>query len=152
MSASGPWGEGFRGIRRFFLPLVVLSLLQACSPREMVRAPELPSLPPAIQPRIEVTACKLASRNDFVDVRFRIHGKEKFDPDPAGTYLVDEATGEKLYIVRLQRIGRLAETRSPGDPASHTILFRNLGRKLKAGARVTLVVGGLRQEHVIVEK
>ncbi|HZW37647.1 MAG: hypothetical protein ACM319_07300 [Deltaproteobacteria bacterium] len=87
-----------------------------------------------------------------MDVRFRVHGKEKFDADPANTYLMDESTGEKYYIVRLKRIGRLAETKIPSDPSAHSILIRNLNKKLKAGARVTLVVGGLRQEHVIVEK
>jgi hypothetical protein len=145
-------GNGFGIARRFLLPLIALSLLHACSSGEMVRAPALPTPPPAILSRIEVTACRLASRNEFVDVRFRVHGKEKFDADPAGIYLMDEATGEKYYIVSLKRIGRLAETRSPSDPASHTILIRNLNRKLKAGARVTLVVGKLRQEHVTVEK
>ncbi|NJD61947.1 MAG: hypothetical protein FIA93_04415 [Deltaproteobacteria bacterium] len=148
-------GNGFTNLRRFLLPLVALLLLQACSPREVVRAPALPSLPPSPPPLlsgIEVTACRLASRNEFVDVRFRVHGKEKFDAVPADTYLLDEATGEKYYIVRLKRIGRLAETKNPSDPAAHTILIRNLNRKLKAGARVTVVVGGLRQEHVLVEK
>lgn len=99
-----------------------------------------------------MTACRLASGNEFVEVRFRVHGKEKFEVDPASTYLMDEATGEKYFIVRLKRIGRLADTINPSDPASHTILIRNLNKKLKAGARVTLVAGGLRQERVIVEK
>jgi hypothetical protein len=153
MRESGLSRNGFGKIRRLLPALVALSLLQACSPREMVRAPSLPpSPPPAILSRIEVTACRLASGNEFVEVRFRVHGKVKFDADPAGTYLMDEATGEKYYIVRLKRIGRLAETKNPSDPASHTILIRNLNRKLKAGARVTLVAGGLRREHVIVEK
>jgi hypothetical protein len=81
-----------------------------------------------------------------------VHGNGKFEADPARSYLVDEATGVKYYVVRLKRIGRLAATKDPSDPASRTLLIRNHDRKLKAGARVTLVVGGMRQEHVIVEK
>jgi hypothetical protein len=118
----------------------------------MVRAPSLPPAPPpAIPSRIEVSACRLVSANEIVDVHFRVHGKEEIEADPAGIYLIDETTGVKYYIVRLKRIGRLAVTKDPSDPASRTILIRNLNKRLKAGAKVTLVVGGLRQEHVIVE-
>lgn len=132
-------------MRKFLLASVVLFLLPACSAGEAVRRQ-------AGIPRIEVVSCRLAPSNEFLDVRFRIYGGAEFDPDPSSTFLIDEGTGEKFYIMLLQRIGRLAETRSPDETASHSIMFRNIDRKLKPGARVTLVVGGSRQEHVIVGK
>jgi len=132
-------------MRKFILASVILFLLPACSAREAVRRP-------ADVPRIEVVYCRLAPSNEFLDVRVRIHGTVKFDPDPSSTYLIDEGTGEKYYIMLLQRIGRLAETRNPEETAAHSIMFRNIERKLKPGARVTLVADGLRQEHVVVGK
>jgi hypothetical protein len=132
-------------MRIFILASVVLFLLSACSSREAVRRPW-------DVPRIEVVHCRLAPSNEFLDIRFRIYGAATFDPDPSSTYLIDEGTGEKYYIMLLQRIGKLAETRSPEETAVHSIMFRNIDRKLKPGARVTLVAGGLRQEHVVVRK
>lgn len=132
-------------MRKFIVASVLPFLLTACSAREGMRRP-------AEAPRIEVLHCRLAPSGEFVDVRYRILGEEKTDPDPADTYLVDEATGEKYYLMLLQRIGRLPGTRSQEDAVARSIMFRNFDRKLKPGARVTLVVGGLRREHVLLEK
>lgn len=132
-------------MRKFILASVVLFLLPACSAKEAVR-------PPADVPRIEVIYCRLAPSDEFLDVRFRIHGAAKFDPDPSNTYLIDEGTGEKYYILRLQRIGRLAESGASDETAARSIMFRNIDRKLKPGASVTLVAGELRREHIIVGK
>jgi hypothetical protein len=132
-------------MRKFVLASVILFLLPACSAREAVRRP-------AGVPRIEVVSCRLAPSNEFLDVRFRIYGAVTFDPDPSSTHLIDEETGEKYYIMLLQRIGRVAEIRNPEATAAHSIMFRNIDRKLKPGARVTLVTSGLRQEHVVVGK
>ncbi len=132
-------------MRRLGLASVILFLLSACSAKEAVRGH-------AGVPRIEVVYCRLAPSNDFVDVRFRIYGADRFDPDPSSTYLIDEETGEKYYLMLLQRIGRLTEIRNPEETVAHSIMFRNIDRKLKPGARVTLVAGGMRQEHVVVGK
>ncbi|MDA8122707.1 MAG: hypothetical protein M0Z38_09105 [Deltaproteobacteria bacterium] len=132
-------------MRRVILPAVFLALLQACSGREAV-------LRPVNVPRIEVIHCRLAPSKEIVDVQFRVYGTGKVAPDPAGTYLLDEGTGEKYYLMVLQRIGRLAEIRNPEETAVHSIMFRNPYGILRIGAKVTLVVGELRQEHVVVEK
>ena len=132
-------------MRKLALASVLLFLLPACSAMEAVRGA-------AGNPRIDVVYCRLAPSDDFVDVRFRIYGSETIDPDPGDTYLIDEGTGEKFYIMLLQRIGQMAETGNPEEKAAHSITFRNLDRKLKPGARVTLVVGGMRQKHVVVGK
>lgn len=132
-------------MRKLILPAVLLALLQACSSREAVR-------PPVNAPRIEVVYCRLAPSKEIVDVQFRLHGIEKIDADPAGTYLMDEGTGEKYYLIVLRRVGRMAEIRNPGEAAVHSLMFRDPYGKLKPGAMVTLVVGGMRQQHVVVGK
>jgi hypothetical protein len=100
---------------------------------------------------MEVTQLQLAANQEYVSVRFRMIGGDRFDPTATETYLIDESTGEKFSVVRLQRIGRMAEFRDPGEKDIHNILFRNLEGKLKVGSRVTVVVGPARQEHLMVQ-
>jgi hypothetical protein len=78
-------------------------------------------------------------------------GVDRFDPETTEIYLVDESTGEKFSVVRLQRIGRMAEFRVPGEKDVHQIMFRNREGKLRIGSRVTLVVGTARKEHLLVQ-
>jgi hypothetical protein len=79
-------------------------------------------------------------------------GVDRFDPEAGETYLLDESTGERFSIVRLQRIGRLAEFTVPGEKDLHNILFRNREGALKVGKRVTLVVGSVRVEHLTLQE
>jgi hypothetical protein len=92
------------------------------------------------------------SNGEFVGLRFRVIGIEKFDPGAMEAYLIDESTGERFPVVRLQRIGRLAEFTVPGEKDLHNILFRNREGKLKVGARVTVVFESIRKEHLQLQE
>jgi hypothetical protein len=100
---------------------------------------------------MEVVQLRLAANREFVAVRFRMIGGDPFDPEATEIYLVDESTGEMFSAIRLQRIGRIAEFRVPGERDVHHIMFRNREEKLKIGSRVTVVVGPARQEHLLVQ-
>jgi len=100
---------------------------------------------------MEVVQLRLAANREFVAVRFRMIGGDLFDPEATEIYLVDEFTGEMFSAIRLQRIGRMAEFRVPGERDVHHIMFRNREEKLKIGSRVTVVVGPARQEHLLVQ-
>jgi len=102
--------------------------------------------------RIEPVSCRLAENGEFVNVQFRFHGKEPFHPDRRETYLVDETTGEKFFLLALQRIGKVDRVPEPGDQPVHNLVFKNRDGLLKAGARVTLVVGELRSKHLLLEQ
>ena len=97
-------------------------------------------------------ACRMVSKGEFVGLRFRVLGVETFDPGAVEAYLIDETTGEKFPVVRLQRIGRLAEFTVPGEKDVHNILFRNREGKLKLGTRVTVVFGSIRKEHLQLQE
>jgi hypothetical protein len=99
---------------------------------------------------MEVTQLRLAANREFVGIQFRVIGGG-FDHEATEIYLVDESTGERFSVVRLQRIGRMAEFRVPGEKDVHQIMFRNREGKLKIGSLVTLVVGTARQEHLLVQ-
>ena len=129
--------------RKRILWVVTLCILASCAGKKGVPPP-----PPAL----DVIQCRLVSDGDFVGVLFRVIGIETFDPGAVEAYLINESTGEKFPVVRLQRIGRLAEFTVPGEMGVHNVMFRNREGKLKVGARVTVVFGSLRMEHLQLQK
>ena len=122
---------------------VMLCILASCAGKKEVRPPP---------PELDVVQCRLVSKGEFVGVRFRVIGAGTFDPGAMEAYLIDESTGEKFSVVRLQRIGRLAEFTVPGEKDVHNILFRNREGKLKLGTRVTVVFGSIRKEHLQLQE
>ena len=144
---------------KLVLLLAALLLVASCSAKKEVLAPPvapspLPSVPspPPASSRMEVTRLQLAANREFVGVRFRMITGERFDPKEKEIYLVDESTGEKFSVVRLQRIGRIAEFSVPGEKGIHQVLVRNRQGKLKVGSLVTVVVGSSRQEHLLIRQ
>jgi hypothetical protein len=135
------WGTEWTGSR--VLLAAAMCLIVSCSANKEALRP-----PP---PRMEAVHLQLAEGGEFVGVRFRMIGGDRFDPEATDIYLVDESTGERFTVVLLQRIGRMAEFRVPGEKDVHHILFRNRGGKLKAGSQVTVVMGPVRQEHLLVQ-
>jgi len=135
------WGTKWTCSR--VLLAVALCLIASCSAKKEALRP-----PP---PRVEVIQLQLAANREFVGVQFRMIGGDRFDPEATEIYLIDESTGERFSVVRLQRIGRMAEFRVPGEKDVHHIMFRNQEGKLKIGSRVTVVMGPARQEHLLVQ-
>lgn len=141
------------------LTVVMLCILASCAGKKELRPPPPmppppppPPIAPAPAPKLDVIQIGLVSKGAFVGLRFRVIGVESFDPGAVEAYLIDEATGEKFPVVRLQRIGRLAEFTTPGEKDVHNILFRNRQGKLKLGKRVTVVFGSIRKEHLQLRK
>ena len=122
---------------------VALCLVVSCSAKKEALRP-----PP---PRVDVIEVRLAANREFVALRFRVIGGDRFDPEGSEIYLVDESTGERFSVVRLQRIGRMAEFRVPGEKDIRHMMFRNQEGKLRIGSRVTVVIGPARQEHLLVQ-
>ena len=143
------WGTKWTGRR--VLVAAALCLIASCSAKKEALVPPPPPPAPPSSPRMEVVQLRLAANREFVAVRFRMIGGDRFDPEASEIYLVDESTGERFSVVRLQRIGRMAEFRVSGEKDVHHIMFRNREGKLKIGSRVTVVVGPARQEHLLVQ-
>jgi hypothetical protein len=138
------WGTKWTGRR--VLVAAALCLIASCSAKKEALVP-----PPPSSQRMEIVQLRLAANREFVGVRFRMIGGDRFDPETTEIYLVDESTGERFSVIRLQRIGRMAEFSVPGEKDVHHIIFRNREEKLKIGSRVTVVVGPARQEHLLVQ-
>lgn len=130
-------------LRKLILFAGTLFLLASCAGKKEMRPPP---------PELDIAQCRLVSNGEFVGVRFRMVGVETFNPEAMEAYLISESTGEKFPVVRLQRIGRLAEFPIPGEKGMHTILFRNREGILKVGTRVTVVVGSAKVEHLQLQE
>jgi len=142
-ASDQPAGETVITFRKRILCAITLCILASCSGKGALRPPP---------PELADVQCRLMSEGEFVSVRFRVIGVDKLDPMAKEAYLLDESTGEKFPIVRLQRIGRLAEFTVPGEKGVYNVLFRNREGKLKVGTRVSVVIGAARKENLQLQE
>lgn len=71
---------------------------------------------------------------------------EKVDP-----YMVVLKTGTKLQIPETEKVGKLRQTAKPENGREYWMVFTNVGRLVKAGDRVDIVIGTFRATQLIVE-
>lgn len=104
---------------------------------------------------IEILGVRLTAAGYLIDLRYRVTDVDKALPwmnRQAKAYLIDEATGAKLYVPSPPKVGPLRQTsRRPLASRAYFMMFANPGGFVKAGAKVTVVVGDLRLENLVVE-
>jgi hypothetical protein len=69
----------------------------------------------------------------------------------ATPYLVDEQHGLALQVPVMEQVGQLRQVATPQDGRDYWMAFSNKGRYLKPGNHVTLIVGNLRINGLVVE-
>jgi hypothetical protein len=69
----------------------------------------------------------------------------------ANPALIDEGAGVSLVIPSLEKVGQLRQTGTPEAGKSYWMVFSNKGRVVKAGDRVSVVIGKFRVDGLIVE-
>jgi hypothetical protein len=69
----------------------------------------------------------------------------------ARAYLIDEASRTALAVPAMENVGELRQVAAPERDRTYFVIFGNPGRLVKQGSRVTVVVGGLRAEGVVVD-
>jgi hypothetical protein len=69
----------------------------------------------------------------------------------ATPYLVDEQHGLALQVPVMEQVGQLRQVAAPQDGRDYWMAFSNKGRYLKQGNHVTLIVGNLRINGLVVE-
>jgi len=105
---------------------------------------------------IRMEGLRLSAAGYMLDFRYRV-----VDPDKAAVlldrkirpYLLDEASGAQLGVPDTAKLGQLRTTgRNKVVPdQDYFILFANPGRYVQAGTKMTLVMGDLRIENLIVQ-
>lgn len=105
---------------------------------------------------VKVEGIRLASAGYMLDFRYRVTDPEKALPlfdRKAVTYLVDQDTGAKFVVPAPPKVGPLRQTVRNGPPhadKTYFVFFANPGKYVKAGKKVTVVIGDFKAEDIEV--
>lgn len=107
---------------------------------------------------VEPLAIRLSAAGHMLDFRMRVLDAEKAAPllvRKTECYLIAEKSGQMLQVARSPKIGALRSTvRTEGMVKENRVygaLFTNHGKLVRAGDRVTVVMGDFRAEHLVVQ-
>lgn len=104
---------------------------------------------------ISVEGIRLTAAGHMLDFRYRV-----LDPEKArglihpkmGLLVIEEKSGTELPVPTMAKVGALKQTRSHLYPDRiYSVLFANLNGMVKADAIVTVMLGELKIEHLLVE-
>jgi len=66
-------------------------------------------------------------------------------------YIVDEQNGLALQIPNLEQVGQLRQVAPPKNGREYWMAFSNKARSVKRGSHVTVIIGSLRINGLVVE-
>lgn len=106
---------------------------------------------------VRPTSIRLTASDYFVDFRYKIIDPEKSkgllsrSKENREVYLLVQKTGKK-FPVPVTKVGPLRSTTlSPKKGRQYTILFSNVGKSIKKGDKVSVVIGKFKAENLTVE-
>lgn len=137
---------------------VVLVSAAACAAADRTASP-VPSPPgaPTAEERlgIKVEGIRRSAAGYMLDFRFQVVDPEKAKPimdRSIKPYVIDEASGAKFVIPSSPKVGPMRQTTRHAEAGrSYWLLFANPGRYIKPDRLVTVVVGDVRLEHLVVK-
>jgi hypothetical protein len=103
---------------------------------------------------IEVVALRRSAAGYMLDLRYRVIDREKAAPlvdRKVQPYLLDQATGAKLFVPSSAKVGPLRQTGAAVEGRIYFALFANPGKYVEPGRKVTLVLGDRRVPDLPVE-
>jgi hypothetical protein len=106
-------------------------------------------------PGIRVESLRLTAADYMLDLRFRITDPERAAPffsRKTTLQLIDPVSGARLVVPNTPKLGKLRQVarKDQGD-RSYFMLFANPGQFVRPGARLTLAIGEIRLENLLVE-
>ncbi len=102
---------------------------------------------------VEVIGVHPVSSGYMLAFRYRVLDAQKARPvnDLKGkAYLIDEATHTRLAVPAMENVGELRTGAAPEVDRNYFMIFGNPGRLVKAGSRVSVVIGDFHAEDMIV--
>lgn len=103
---------------------------------------------------IEVTSVRLAVDGNMVDFRYRVLIPEKAKPlfnRKNKPYLIDEASQKVLTVPNLGKVGPLRTSNNLQAGRIYWMFFGNTHKLVKAGSKVSVVIGDFRVDDLIVQ-
>ena len=148
---------------RVAVSLLVLALV-ACTTHDTTRLDLAPDTTSATAGRlvdslgIKVSGLRLSSAGYMLDFRYRVIDPEKAAPlmdYKVKPFMLVETTGARLDIPDTPKLGLLRQRPRNNAGAlkdrDYFIMFSNLGRRLKVGDKVSIVVGETVIEHLSIQ-
>ena len=106
---------------------------------------------------VRPASIRLTASDYFVDFRYKIIDPEKSkailsrSKKNREVFLLDQKTGKK-FPVPITKVGPLRSTTlAPKKGRQYTILFSNVGKSIKKGDKVSVVIGKFKVENLTVE-
>ena len=104
---------------------------------------------------IEVISVRVSAAGYMIDFRYKVLDAEKAAPIARREnkpYLIDQASRAKLLVPTTPKIGSLRQTATKLTPGRvYGAMFSNPAHVVKAGSKVTIVIGECRIENLTVE-
>jgi hypothetical protein len=97
---------------------------------------------------------KLAEAGQLVRFDYRVLDATKAAPlndRAAEPVLLDEASHAVLYIPVMEKVGPLRQSMPPEEGKTYWMVFSNKGGPVKAGHRVSVVIGSFRVDGLVVQ-
>jgi hypothetical protein len=104
---------------------------------------------------IQVTGIRLSAAGYMLDFRYRVLDAGKASPvlnRRVKPYLIVDSNGAKLMVPNTPKLGLLRQVASGANPdRTNFMLFANPGKAVQSGSKVTLVMGDLKVEDIVVQ-
>lgn len=104
---------------------------------------------------VRLDSIRVTAAGYFLDFRYRVVDARKAAPifdRKTSPVLIDEQTRARLVVPRPPTVGPLRNSNAPQVGRTYAMLFGNSGKVVKAGSKVTVVVGDFKARHVVVEE
>ena len=104
---------------------------------------------------IQIKGIRLSAAGYMLDFRYRVVDPEKAGPlfkRQIKPYLVDQANGAKFIVPTTAKLGPIRNSNKPQSGRTYFMFFANPGRYVKAGNKVTVVIGDFRAEDLVVDE
>lgn len=141
----------------FFLLWPVSSCTVETVPADQSAVPEEKYQTLAARWGVRPVAIRITAAGYFVDFRYVIVDPEKAkavlsrSKQNREIFLLDQKTGKK-FPVPVTKVGPLRSTTlSPKKGRQYTILFSNVGKSIKKGDKVSVIIGEFKAENLTVE-
>lgn len=103
---------------------------------------------------VDVASIRMTANDHMIDYRYRV-----LDADKAADlfkrqikpYLIHQESGMVLAVPETAKLGPLRNSNMPQEGRIYWMFFGNTGHLVKAGDKVTVVIGEFRVEDLVVE-
>ena len=102
---------------------------------------------------VEVIGVHPVSSGYMLNFRYRVLDPVKaksLNDMKSKAYVIDEASGTRLAVPAMEKVGELRSGAAPEADRTYFMIFGNPGKLVKAGAKISVVVGNFRAEGLVV--